>query len=78
MMESIASMAMGMSAASFATNYSLAVTKKMMDSQEMAGQELAKMLEAVPAPPQRANMLTFTPESVKPALPGRFFYAFMG
>ncbi len=50
MMESIASMAMGMSAASFATNYSMAVTKKMMDSQELAGQELAKMLEAVPAP----------------------------
>ena len=36
MMESIASMAMGMSAASFATNYSLAVTKKMMDTQELA------------------------------------------
>ena len=35
MMESIASMAMGMSAASFATNYSLSVTKKMMDSQEL-------------------------------------------
>lgn len=50
MMESIASMAMGMSAASFATNYSLSVTKKMMDSQELAGQELLKMLEAVPAP----------------------------
>ena len=50
MMESIASMAMGMSAASFATNYSLSVTKKMMDSQELAGQELLKMLEAVPTP----------------------------
>ena len=50
MMESIASMAMGMSAATFATNYSLSVTKKMMDSQELAGQELLKMLEAVPTP----------------------------
>ena len=50
MMESIAGMAMGMSAASFATNYSLAVTKKMMDTQELAGQELMKMLEAVPTP----------------------------
>ena len=50
MMESIASMAMGMSAASIATNYSLSVTKKMMDSQELAGQELLKMLEAVPTP----------------------------
>ena len=50
MMESIAGMAMGMSAASFATNYSMAVTKKMMDTQELAGQELKKMLEAVPTP----------------------------
>lgn len=50
MMESIAGMAMQMSAATFATNYSLAVTKKMMDSQELAGQEIAKMLEAVPTP----------------------------
>ena len=50
MMESIASMAMGMSAASFATNYSLAVTKKMMDTEQLAGQELVKMLQAVPTP----------------------------
>ena len=50
MMESIAQMAMGMSAASFATSYSVAVTKKMMDSQELAGQEIAKMLEGVPTP----------------------------
>ena len=50
MMESIASMAMGMSAASFSTNYNLAVTKKMMDTEQLAGQELAKMLEAVPTP----------------------------
>ena len=50
MMESIASMSMSMSAASFATNCSLAVTKKMMDTQELAGQELVKMLEAVPTP----------------------------
>ena len=41
---------MGMGAASFATNDSLSVTKKMMDSQELAGQELLKMLEAVPTP----------------------------
>lgn len=46
MMGSIASMAMDMSAASFAMNYSLSVTKKMMDSQELAGQELLKMLDA--------------------------------
>lgn len=48
MMESIASMAMDMSAAQFATNYSLSVTKKMMDTQELAGQELMRMLPATP------------------------------
>ncbi len=48
MMESIASMAMGMSAAQFATNYSLSVTKKMMDTQELAGQELLNMLPSTP------------------------------
>lgn len=44
MMESIASMAMDMSAATFATNYSMSVTKKMMDTQELAAQELLNML----------------------------------
>lgn len=48
-MESIAGMAMNMSAASFATSYSLSVTKKMMDTQELAGQELINMLPDVPA-----------------------------
>lgn len=48
MMNSIASMAMDMSAASFATEYSLAVTKKMMDTQELAGQELLNMLPSTP------------------------------
>lgn len=52
MMESIAGMAMSMSAASFATNYAMSVTKKMMDSEEIAAQELMKMLEAVPTPPK--------------------------
>ena len=52
MMESIAAMSMSMSAASFANNYSIAVTKKIMDSEEMAAQELMKMLEAVPMPPK--------------------------
>lgn len=59
MMESIASMAMSMSAASFANNYSIAVTKKMMDSQELAGQELMKMLEAVPTPPKGQYIDTY-------------------
>lgn len=50
MMESIAAMSMSMSAASFSTNYSMSVTKKMMESEELAAQELMKMLEAVPTP----------------------------
>ena len=50
MMESIAAMSMSMSAASFSTNYSLAITKKMMEGEELAAQELTKMLEAVPTP----------------------------
>lgn len=44
MMESIAGMAMDMQAAQFATNYSMAVTKKMMDTQELAAQEMLAML----------------------------------
>lgn len=44
MMDSIASMAMDMSAAKFSMEYSLAMTKKTMDMQEMAGQELLRML----------------------------------
>lgn len=48
MMESIASMAMSMSAAQFQVQYSTAVTKKVMDTAELAGQEMARMLEEMP------------------------------
>lgn len=51
MMESIAGMATNMSAANFATNYSMAVTKKMMDTQELAAQELLNMLPSTPSVP---------------------------
>lgn len=44
MMNSIAATATSMSAAQFQQNYSLAVTKKAMDSQELAAQELLSML----------------------------------
>jgi hypothetical protein len=50
MMDSIAAMATDLSAARLAESYSLAVTKKTMDSQELAGQELTRMLESVPTP----------------------------
>ncbi len=50
MMEQIAAMSMSMSAATVAQNYSIAVTKKTMESQELAAQELLKMLPETPAP----------------------------
>ena len=52
MMESIAGMAMDMSAASFAANYSISVTKKMMDTEELAAQELLNMLPDLQALPK--------------------------
>ena len=44
MMNSIASASMSMSAAMFQQNYAMAVTKKMMDTEELALQELQEML----------------------------------
>ncbi len=49
MMEGIAAQAMSMKAAEFAQNYSVSVTKKAMDTQEMAAQELLEMLPDVSA-----------------------------
>lgn len=48
MMDSIASAAMDMSAAQFSAEYSIAVTKKVMDTQELAAQELLNMMPATP------------------------------
>ncbi len=59
MMESIAGMAMDMSAASFATNYSLSVTRKMMDAQELAGQELLNMLPDIQSLPKGQYIDTY-------------------
>ena len=44
MMESIAAASMEMSAAQFSTEYAIAVTKKAMDMQELAAQEIMQML----------------------------------
>lgn len=46
MLDAIASAAMEMSAAQFSVDYSMAMTKKVMDSQELAAQELLRMLPA--------------------------------
>jgi hypothetical protein len=50
MMDSIASVSGDLSAMQVAENYDLAVAKKVMDVQELAGQELNRMLASVPAP----------------------------
>ena len=50
MMNSIASASMSMSAAMFQQNYAIAVTKKMMDTEELALQELQEMLPTPPSP----------------------------
>lgn len=50
MMEQLAGMAMSMNAASLAQSYSVALTKKTMESQELAAQELLNMLPDMPAP----------------------------
>lgn len=57
MMNSIAAMAMDMSAAQTAVSYSTAVTKKVMDTQEMAAQELLSMLPATPAAPAKGTYI---------------------
>ena len=44
MMNNIASASMSMSAAMFQQNYAIAVTKKMMDTEELALQELQETL----------------------------------
>ena len=48
LMNSIASSAMSMSAAQLAQNYDMAVTKKAMDVEELALQELTEMLPPSP------------------------------
>lgn len=59
MMESIAGMAMDMSAASFATQYSMSVTKKMMDTQELAAQEMLNMLPDIQSLPKGKYIDTY-------------------
>ncbi len=48
LMNSIASTAMSMSAAQFAQSYDMAVTKKTMETEELALQELMEMLPPSP------------------------------
>lgn len=45
MMNSIAAASMSMSAAMFEQSYSIAVTKKMMDTENLALEEMTEMLQ---------------------------------
>ncbi len=51
MMSSIAAESMGLSAAATAQQYSVSVAKKVMDTQELAAQELLEMLPQQPQVP---------------------------
>jgi hypothetical protein len=45
--------------AAFAVNYSMAIVGKMMDTEELAGQEMSRMLDEVSAPAQGAYIDTY-------------------
>lgn len=57
MMEAIAGAAMDMKSAQLAAEYSIAVTKKVMDTQELAAQELLNMLPATPPVVQKGQLI---------------------
>jgi hypothetical protein len=50
MTEAISSAAMDVNAAQLSQDYAIAVTKKVMDTQEIAGQEMTRMLQTINTP----------------------------
>ena len=52
LMTGVANMAMDMKAAQFAQNYSIALEAKVLDTMEMEGQEVLKLMNSVPAVPK--------------------------
>jgi hypothetical protein len=50
MIDSIAEAAMDISATQMSVDYSMAVTKKVMDTQDLAGQEMDRMLQYINTP----------------------------
>jgi len=56
MMSSIAAQSMSLSAATVAQQYSVSVAKKVMDSQELAAQELLEMLPQQPQVPMGQHL----------------------
>lgn len=59
MVDSIAATATSLSAAQFQQDYSIAVTKKAMDTQELAAQALEQMLAQLPAPAKGTYIDTY-------------------
>ena len=59
LMNGIAAMSMEMSTAQFAQSYSLAVTKKAMDAEALALEEMTELLPASPAPARGAHIDTY-------------------
>lgn len=59
LMEGIAATATSLSAAQFQQSYSLAVSKKAMDTQEMAAQSMLEMLAQQPSPAKGAYIDTY-------------------
>lgn len=59
LMEGIAATATSLSAAQFQQSYSLAVSKKAMDTQEMAAQSMLEMLAQQPTPAKGAYIDTY-------------------
>lgn len=59
LMSSIASMATEMSAAKFAMDYSVSITKKSMDAQETLAQGFLEMLPQGPAPSEAQFIDTY-------------------
>lgn len=57
LMNSIASMSMSLSAAKTQQSYSLALTKKAMDTQELAVQEMLEMMPEAPAPVESSSVI---------------------
>ncbi len=56
LMSSIAAQSMEMKASEFQQNYSIAVTKKAMDAEEMAAKAILEMMPSAPAKGQYVDV----------------------
>lgn len=56
-MNSIAAMSMSLSAAKLQQSYSISLSKKAMDTQELAVQEMLEMMPETPAPVESSSII---------------------